>query len=364
MTVLKVDFGARSYAIHIEHGLLDRAGELLGGFARDGRLIVVTDEQVWAAQGPRFAAGLGTIEAVPIVLPVGEASKSWATLASLIDQLLSLGVERGDHLIALGGGVIGDLVGFAASIVKRGCHFVQVPTSLLSQVDSSVGGKTAINVPAGKNLVGAFHQPALVLIDPAVLATLPDRHMRAGYAEIVKYALIEDAAFFAWLETNAPALLARDPAALAHAIATAVAGKARVVEADERETKGRRALLNLGHTFGHALEAESGFSDALFHGEAVAAGVMLAFDFSVERGLCPPADADRVRTHLATVGLPASLAEAGITAPGATLTDHMLLDKKREGGKLPFILARGIGEAFVDPTIELGDVAAFLDRHD
>ena len=348
MTTLNVDFGARSYAIYIKHGLLDRAGELLGGYARDARLIVVTDEQVWAAQGPRFAAGLGTIEAVPIVLPVGEASKSWATLASLIDQLLALGVERGDHLIAFGGGVIGDLVGFAAAIVKRGCHFVQVPTSLLSQVDSSVGGKTAINVPAGKNLVGAFHQPALVLIDPAVLATLPDRHMRAGYAEIVKYALIEDAAFFDWLEANAPALLARDPAALAHAIATAVAGKARVVEADERETKGRRALLNLGHTFGHALEAESGFSDALFHGEAVAAGVMLAFDFSVERGLCPTADADRVRTHLATVGLPTSLAQAGITAPGVTLTDHMLLDKKREGGKLPFILARGIGQAFLD----------------
>ena len=363
MTVLNVDFGARSYAIHIEHGLLDHAGELLGGFARNGRLIVVTDEQVWAAQGPRFAAGLPAIEAIPIVLPVGEASKSWATLASLIDRLLTLGVERGDHLIALGGGVIGDLVGFAAAIVKRGCHFVQVPTSLLSQVDSSVGGKTAINVPAGKNLVGAFHQPALVLIDPAVLASLPDRHMRAGYAEIVKYALIEDAAFFDWLEANAPALLARDPAALAHAIATAVAGKARVVEADERETKGRRALLNLGHTFGHALEAESGFSDKLFHGEAVAAGVMLAFDFSVERGLCPVEDADRVRTHLATIGLPASLKEAGITAPGATLTDHMLLDKKREGGKLPFILARGIGQAFVDPTVELGEVAGFLDYH-
>ena len=363
MTVVTAEFGNRGYAIHIEHGLLDRAGELLGQYARDGRLIVVTDEQVWAAQGQRFTVGLGAIEAVPIVLPAGEASKSWVTLAALVDQLLALGVERGDHLIAFGGGVIGDLVGFASAIVKRGCHFVQVPTSLLAQVDSSVGGKTAINVPAGKNLVGAFHQPALVLIDPALLATLSDRHMRAGYAEIVKYALIEDPAFFTWLEAHAPALLARDPAALAHAIATAVAGKAAVVAADERETKGLRALLNLGHTFGHALEAETGFSDALFHGEAVAAGLMLAFDCSVERGLCSGADAEQVRAHLGTVGLPASLKQAGIKASGAALTEHMLLDKKREGGRLPFILARGIGQAFVDPSVELVDIAAFLDRH-
>ena len=363
MTIVTVDFGNRSYAIHIEHGLLDRAGELLGGYARDGRLIIVTDEQVWAAQGEHFAAGLGAIEAVPIVLPVGEASKSWATLASLIDQLLALGVERGDHLIALGGGVIGDLVGFAAAIVKRGCQFVQVPTSLLAQVDSSVGGKTAINVPAGKNMVGAFHQPALVLIDPAVLATLPDRHMRAGYAEIVKYALIEDAGFFDWLEGNAAAVLARDPAALAHAIATAVAGKAAVVAADERETKGRRALLNLGHTFGHALEAETGFSDGLFHGEAVAAGIMLAFDFSVARGLCPAVDANRVSEHLSATGLPTTLAAANAKVAGTALVAHMLHDKKREGGTLPFILARGIGEAFVDKSVALDDVAAFLDRH-
>lgn len=364
MSIVRAEFGVRSYDIHIQHGLLDRAAALLALHARDDRLIIVTDNQVWAAQGERFTAALGAIAAVPIILQPGEGSKSWATLATLIDQLLALGVERGDHLVAFGGGVIGDLVGFASAIVKRGCHFIQIPTSLLAQVDSSVGGKTAINVPAGKNLVGAFHQPALVLIDPAVLATLPDRHMRAGYAEIVKYALIEDAAFFGWLEVNATALLARDPAAFAHAIVTAVAGKAAIVAADERETKGRRALLNLGHTFGHALEAESGFSDALLHGEAVAAGVMLAFDFSVECGLCPAEDATRVRSHFATLGLPATLGQAGITAPGAALVEHMLLDKKREGGKLPFILTSGIGQAFVDPTVDLSDVTAYLDHHD
>ena len=361
--MVKAEFGPRSYDLVIEHGLLERAGALLSTLARDGRLVVVSDEQVWAAQGPRLVAALGGIAVESIVLPVGEASKSWTTLAQLVDRLLALEVERSDHVVAFGGGVIGDLVGFAAAIVKRGCNFVQVPTSLLAQVDSSVGGKTAINVAAGKNMVGAFHQPALVLIDPAVLATLSDRHMRAGYAEIVKYALIEDARFFEWLEDNAAAVLARDPAALDHAIATAVAGKAAVVAADERETKGRRALLNLGHTFGHALEAETGFSDRLFHGEAVAAGTMLAFDFSVERGLCAAQDAMRVRAHLDGIGLPTTLAAAGARVPGAALVAHMLHDKKRQGGTLPFILARGIGEAFVDKGVALDDVAAFLDRH-
>ena len=363
MGVVPVDFGQRSYEVVIEHGLIDRAGEHLRSRARDGKIVVVADEQVWAAQRGRLVAALGEIEAVPVLVPPGEGSKSWTTLAALVDQLLALGLERGDHVVAFGGGVIGDLVGFAASIVKRGCHFVQVPTSLLAQVDSSVGGKTAINVPAGKNLVGAFHQPALVLIDPQALDTLDDRHMRAGYAEIVKYALIEDAPFFDWLDKHATRVLARDSDALAHAITTSIAGKARIVMEDERETRDRRALLNLGHTFGHALEAETGYSDALFHGEAVAAGVMLAFDFSVERGLCPAADAERVRAHLDRVGLPASLADARIDASGERLVGHMLLDKKREGGRLPFILVRGIGRAYMDRRVELADVAAFLDRH-
>ena len=363
MTLVKAEFGPRSYDIIIDHGLLDRAGQLLAPFAHDGRLIVVSDEQVWSAQGQRLRKALGAIEAVPIILPVGEATKSWSHLAALVDQMLALEIERSDHIIAFGGGVIGDLVGFAAAIVKRGCQFIQVPTSLLAQVDSSVGGKTAINVPAGKNMVGAFHQPALVLIDPAVLATLPDRHTRAGYAEIVKYALIEDAPLFEWLEANAPAILARDPEMLDHAIAAAVSGKARVVAADEREVSGRRALLNLGHTFGHALEADTGFSDRLLHGEAVAAGTMLAFDFSVERGLCATGDAERVRRNLSAIGLPTTLAAADITASGDTLVAHMMHDKKREGGTLSFILARGIGAAFVDRDVALADVASFLDRH-
>ncbi|MEO6248462.1 MAG: 3-dehydroquinate synthase [Sphingomicrobium sp.] len=362
MTVIPVALGSRAYDVVIEDGLVGDAGKRLFPFARGGRLLVVTDENVWAALGERFVAGLGGLKAETIVMPAGEISKSWAGLSSLIDRLLGLGIERKDHLVALGGGVIGDLAGFAASIVNRGCGYVQVPTSLLAQVDSSVGGKTAINVAAGKNLVGAFHQPELVLIDPAATATLDPRHVRAGYAEIAKYALIEDAEFWAWLEANGAAVIAGEPEARVHAIATAVAGKARVVAQDERETSGRRALLNLGHTFGHALEAATGFSDALFHGEAVAAGSALAFDFSAARGRCSGEDAARVRAHLAAVGLPASLREAGVEASGAELVAAMMTDKKKEGGQLPFILARGIGAAFVDKTVELGEVAAFLDR--
>jgi 3-dehydroquinate synthase len=283
-------------------------------------------------------------------------------LSTLVDRLLEIGVERKDHIVALGGGVIGDLAGFAAAIANRGCNFVQVPTTLLAQVDSSVGGKTGINVAAGKNLVGAFHQPALVLIDPACLATLEPRHVRAGYAEIVKYALIKDAAFFAWLEANGPAILAGEADALKRAIAVSVAGKARIVEEDERETLGRRALLNLGHTFGHALEAETGYSDRLYHGEAVAIGIMLAFDFSVDRDLCAADDAARVRAHLSAAGLPLALGEIGLAGKGARLVGHMGRDKKIEGGRLPFILARGIGQAFVDRSVDIADVAAFLDR--
>ncbi|PWG03218.1 3-dehydroquinate synthase [Sphingosinicella humi] len=362
MTILNVALGQRSYDILVEEGLLDRAADHLAGFARDGRLIVVSDETVWAAQGERLSRGLGPVQAAPIILPPGEASKSWATLAHLVDRLLALGVERRDHIVAFGGGVIGDLAGFAAAIVNRGCGFVQIPTSLLAQVDSSVGGKTAINVPAGKNLVGAFHQPSLVLIDPTVLATLDARQLRAGYAEIVKYALIEDAPLFAWLEENGPALLGGEPGLLHHAIAAAVAGKARIVAEDERETLGRRALLNLGHTFGHALEAETGYSDRLLHGEAVAAGIVCAFQFSVERRLCPSADAERVQAHLAATGLPTRLGDIGIAADGRRLVAHMMHDKKREGGRLPFILTRGIGQAFVDMSVELEEVEHFLDR--
>ncbi|WP_419825720.1 3-dehydroquinate synthase [Sphingomonas sp.] len=363
MTTIPVALGARSYEVAIAAGALDEAGTRLAAYAPRGRLIVVTDETVAAAWLPAFAAALdaAAIAHLPIVLPPGEASKSWAVLETLVDRLLDLGVERSDHVVALGGGVIGDLVGFACSIVKRGCGFVQVPTTLLAQVDSSVGGKTAINTRAGKNLVGSFHQPAHVLIDPLVLETLPPRELAAGYAEVVKYGLIDDALFFDWLEANGGALLAGDIRLRAHAIAHSVAAKARIVAADERETAGVRALLNLGHTFGHALEAETGFSNRLLHGEAVACGMALAFRFSAERGLCDPADAERVARHLAAAGLPTTMAAAGVEAGGDVLVAHMAHDKKRTGGRLPFLLARGIGGTFVASDVDLGDVVAFLD---
>jgi 3-dehydroquinate synthase len=362
MTVLKVDLGERGYDVVIEEGLLDRAGAALAQFARGGRLFVVSDETVWAAQGGRLVGGLAPIEAVPLLVPPGEPSKSWPELADLVDGLCAAGVERGDHIVAFGGGVVGDLAGFAAAIFKRGCGLVQVPTSLLAQVDGSVGGKTGINIAAGKNLVGAFHQPALVLIDPLCLDTLPSRHLRAGYAEIVKYALIADAEFFAWLEANKAKLIAGDKEALTRAIATAVAGKARIVEADERESTGARALLNLGHTFGHALEAATGFSDRLLHGEAVALGIALAFRFAVERGLCAAADADRVIAHLHAIGLPARQRDAEIVADGRTLAAHMRHDKKAAGGQVRFVLPRGIGKVVLEHDVALDDVAHFLDR--
>jgi 3-dehydroquinate synthase len=356
MTIIPVELGERRYEVLIEANALDRAADLLAPYARD-RLIVVTDENVADAQLPRIRHA--NIEA--IVLPPGETTKSWAQLQALCDRLLALEIERGEHIVALGGGVIGDLTGFAAAIVKRGVGFVQIPTTLLAQVDSSVGGKTAINAAAGKNLVGAFHQPSFVLIDPSVLDTLPARELRAGYAEVVKYGLIDDPAFFAWCEAHGAALLAGDADARACAIAHSVAAKARIVAEDERETADRRALLNLGHTFGHALEAETGFGPALLHGEAVAAGMGLAYAFSAERALCDPADAARVADHLRKVGLPFDAGSAGVDAAGERLAAHMAHDKKKAGGRVPFILARGIGQAFVDKSVALQDVAAFLD---
>jgi 3-dehydroquinate synthase len=362
MTRIPVALGERSYDILIEQDLLSRAGEHLLPYARGNRLVVVTDEHVWAAQGERLRTGLGAIAVEPILVAPGEASKSWPVLAELCDRLLALGVERRDHIVAFGGGVVGDLAGFAAAILNRGCGLVQIPTSLLAQVDSSVGGKTAINVAAGKNLVGAFHQPALVLVDPNGLDTLDRRQLLAGYAEVVKYALIDDLQFFEWLDANGPRLLAGDADARAHAIATCVAAKARIVSADERETTGQRALLNLGHSFGHALEAEVGYSDRLLHGEAVAIGMTLAFAFSAERGLCTPEDAARVRDHLARAGLPVSLRDARLDAPASRLISHMMLDKKKREGRLTLILASGIGRAFVESSVEPAEVEAFLAR--
>jgi 3-dehydroquinate synthase len=349
-----VGLGERSYDIAIEAGLIDRAGEALAPYARGGRLVVVSDEGVWAAQGARLERSGLQLETV--IVSAGEASKCWARLEEVTERLLALGIERGDAIVAFGGGMVGDLAGFAASILKRGCRYVQVPTTLLAQVDSSVGGKTAINAAGGKNLVGAFHQPAAVLIDPNTLDTLPPRELRAGYAEVVKYGLIADPAFFAWCESEGATLLAGDPKARLHAIETSVRMKAAIVGEDERETKGRRALLNLGHTFGHAIEAESGYS--MLHGEAVALGMTLAFRFSAERGLCPAEDATRVEAHLAAVGLPTKL-EIGTPE---RLVGHMASDKKASGGRVAFILTRGIGQAFVDTKVELGEVEAFLGR--
>lgn len=362
LTEIIVELGARRYPVRIGAGLLSRAGEHLGPLAGGRPLAIITDTNL-ARQRDMLVASLSAlgISTSTLDLPPGEASKSWATLAQVTDWLLGLGVERGDHVVALGGGVIGDLVGFACAILKRGCNFVQIPTTLLAQVDSSVGGKTAINSAAGKNLVGAFHQPAMVLIDPDTLDTLPARQVRAGYAEVVKYGLIDDPGFFGWCEETGAALLAGDAAARAHAIAHCVAAKARIVADDERETTGTRALLNLGHTFGHALEAEAGFSERLLHGEGVAAGMALAFGYSVRLGLCPPEDALRVSAHLRASGLPDGLAAANIGASGAALVEHMRHDKKMAGGTLPFLLARGIGRTYLETKVQLVDVAAFLD---
>jgi len=361
MKEIVVGLGERSYSILIEAGLLGHARDHMDRFARSGRLVVVTDENVAAAQLPALTAGLGDIQLETIILPAGESTKSWAILERLTDRLIDLGVERSDRIVAFGGGVIGDLVGFAASILKRGCSFVQIPTTLLAQVDSSVGGKTAINSAAGKNLVGSFHQPDLVLIDPDVLSTLPPRELRAGYAEVVKYGLIDDLAFFDWCDAHGDDVLAGDANARVEAIAHSVAAKARIVGEDERETSGRRALLNLGHTFGHALEAETGFSDLLLHGEAVACGTALAFRFSAAQGLCPEDDAARAAYHLARSGLPTTLAEAHVDTDGATLVAHMAHDKKMEGGRLPFLLTRGIGQTFLAKDVDLAEVARFLD---
>lgn len=364
MEKLTVELGSRSYPILIGDGLLEEIGRHAAPLLKRPRTMIVTDSHVADHYLRRVGTALGNegISFSSFVLEPGEGTKSWAGLARLTEWLIGEGVERSDHVIALGGGVIGDLVGFACSVVKRGCNFIQVPTTLLAQVDSSVGGKTAINVPAGKNLIGAFHQPALVLIDPTTLATLPRRELGAGYAEVVKYGLIDDAGFFAWCEDHGAALLAGDSTARHKAIAHSVSAKARIVAADERETQDIRALLNLGHSFGHALEAETGYSDRLLHGEAVAAGMVLAHQFSAANGLCPAGDAERVRAHLASVDLPHSLASAGINSDGKTLAAHMAHDKKVRGGKLPLILTRGIGQSFVTEDYGLDAVAAFLDR--
>ncbi|MEO0441556.1 MAG: 3-dehydroquinate synthase [Pseudomonadota bacterium] len=364
MTRIPVELAERSYDILIEPGALASAGDYVGQHVKNGRVFVVTDENVAHHWLPalRSALGKSDIMCIEKILPAGEATKSWQMLEELVEGLLVQQIERSDVLIALGGGVIGDLVGFAAAIIKRGCKFVQIPTSLLAQVDSSVGGKTAINSKAGKNLVGSFNQPEFVLIDPEVLNSLPDRELRAGYAEVLKYGLIDKPDFFDWCEQNGADVLGRDTYALVHAISESVSAKARIVAADERELSGKRALLNLGHTFGHALEAETGYSEKLVHGEAVAAGMALAFGYSQRRGHCPEADARRVTAALQAANLPFDLDSASVHAPGEVLVAHMMHDKKMQSGRLPFLLANGIGQTFVAPDVDLEDVADFLDN--
>jgi 3-dehydroquinate synthase len=357
VTSVEVGLGARSYPVLVGAGLLDNAGEHVRALTGATRIPIVTDQHVAATHLPRLVKALAAagLDAQPLVLAPGEATKDFATLQRVVEWLIDLGVSRQGLVLALGGGVIGDLAGFAASIVKRGLPYVQVPTTLLAMVDSSVGGKTAINVPAGKNLVGAFHQPVAVWADTTTLRTLPARELRAGYAEVVKYGLINDPAFFAWCETNGPRLLVGDAAATAEAVRRSVAAKAAIVAADEQERLDIRALLNLGHTFGHALEAERGYSGALLHGEAVAIGMAQAFRFSVARGLCPPGDRARVERHLATSGLAIAM-----PLPADRLLAHMLHDKKKTDRGLPFILVRGIGRAFIDHGVPLDAVRAFL----
>ncbi|MBF9029887.1 3-dehydroquinate synthase [Rhodobacterales bacterium HKCCE3408] len=357
-----VALGARSYDVRIGRGLLARAGDHIAPLTRRGTVWVVTEETVARHHLAALQAGLsaGGLSARVLTLPPGEATKSWHWLQHTVEWLLAERVERRDIVVAFGGGVIGDLVGFAAAILRRGVRFVQIPTSLLAQVDSSVGGKTGINTAHGKNLVGAFHQPGLVLADIDVLDTMTGRDFRAGYGEVVKYGLLGDAEFFAWLEEHGPALAAGDPTLRAHAVRRSVEMKAEIVARDETE-EGDRALLNLGHTFGHALEAATGYSDRLLHGEGVAIGCALAFELSSRLGLCSQEDPSRVRAHLAAMGLRRDLHEIPGDLPDADgLLRLMGQDKKVVAGQLRFILARGIGHAFVTADVPTGAVRALL----
>jgi 3-dehydroquinate synthase len=357
--VVDVALGDRSYDIVIGRGQLATLGARIAKLRPGAKVAIVSDENVAARHLDAAVAAVAGCTVSTIVLPPGESTKSFTHLAGLCDRLIANRIERGDLIIALGGGVIGDLAGFAAAIVRRGLDYVQVPTSLLAQVDSSVGGKTAIDSPQGKNLIGAFHQPVLVIADTALLDTLPEREFRAGYAEVAKYGLLGDAAFFSWLEANWQDVFAGGPAR-EHAIATSCRAKAAIVARDERET-GDRMLLNLGHTFGHAFEAAAGFSDRLLHGEAIAIGMALAFEFSARHQLLPMPEAERAIRHLAAVGLPTQIAQIRGGAPSTDrLMELIAQDKKVSRGKLTFILARGIGAAYVARDVDGADVRGFL----
>ncbi|ROU04218.1 3-dehydroquinate synthase [Histidinibacterium lentulum] len=361
LETVRVNLPGRAYDVRIGAGLLERAGAEIAPLLGRPRVTVLTEERVAALHLPALEAGLAAegIEAVSLALPPGEATKGWTQLSRAVDWLLEQKVERGDVVLAFGGGVIGDLAGFAAAVLRRGVRFVQVPTTLLAQVDSSVGGKTGINAAAGKNLIGAFHQPSLVLADTALLASLSRRDFLAGYGEVVKYGLLGDAEFFARLEAAGPRLH-EDGAALIAAVTRSVEMKAEIVVRDETE-QGDRALLNLGHTFCHALEAATGYSDRLLHGEGVAIGCALAFDLSARLGLCSQEEPVRVRAHLAAMGMKADLSDIPGDLPGPeVLLGLMGQDKKVVAGRLRFVLARGIGEAFVTADVPAEAVLAVL----
>lgn len=361
---VRVELNARSYEVWIGPNVIDDVGQEARALGA-GRCAILTDAHVaplWAGRVQAALAAAGLANEV-IILPPGEGAKSFFEFQRVCEAVLAQGLERRDLIIALGGGVVGDLAGFVAGVLKRGIDFIQIPTSLLAQVDSSVGGKTGINAQGGKNLIGLFHQPRLVLADTQTLASLPERELRAGFAEVIKYGLIDDPELFAWCAANSKAALAGDDDVLARAVLASVRAKARIVAADERE-QGARALLNLGHTFAHALEAIAGYDGHLLHGEAVGCGLALAFEFSARMGLCPQAEAAQVRAVLAQCGFCVQISElpGGPYAPEQILA-AMEQDKKNEGGEITLILARGIGEAFVHKRARRQDLAIFLQSH-
>ncbi len=367
-TTVPVALGNRAYDIAIGRGLLAELGKRIAALRPGARTVIVTDQTVAEhhLQAAEASLAAANIQNSSVIVPAGEASKSWDTFENVCEAIIAARIERNDLVIALGGGVVGDLAGFAASVIRRGLDYVQVPTTLLAQVDSSVGGKTAINSRHGKNLIGMFHQPVLVVADTALLDTLSPRDFRAGYAEVAKFGLLGDAGFFAWLEANWQDVFAgggsSGSSAREHAIAIACRGKAGVVARDERET-GERALLNLGHTFGHAFEAAAGFSDRLLHGEAVALGIACAFEFSTRLGLVPGNDAGRVAHHLAAVGLPTRIRDVPrLNVTADRLMDLIAQDKKVKRGKLTFILSRGIGQAFIANDVDPAQVREFLQQ--
>ncbi|MEO1660713.1 MAG: 3-dehydroquinate synthase [Pseudomonadota bacterium] len=361
-TSVRVELDDRSYDILIGADLLAHAGRLMAPLTKQRRVFVISDNIIWDLHGAALskaldAAGLTCIERV---LPAGESTKNWTQLGETLDWLLQNGAGRDDVLAAFGGGVIGDLTGLAASLLKRGMQFVQIPTTLLAQVDSSVGGKTAVNNSQGKNLVGAFYQPQMVIADTQVLATLPDRQRRAGYAEILKYGLINDRPFFDWLAEHGAKVLDMDPESLAEAVAVSCRAKAAIVAQDEREG-GVRALLNLGHTFGHALEAGNGYGPELLHGEAVGTGMVLALRYSARLGLMRSDEAEAAAAVIAGSGLTANLgALPGGPYEADALVRAMQQDKKARAGRVPLILAKGLCEAFIYPNADLSDVRVFL----